>query len=235
MEARKSVPFSVFCNLYSLLCNVFLFCAAYIFRFLKYTFSVLCSVSFLFCAAEIYFPLCKWDFERQHHHHFPLIVKNIFWFIWCKVNSGISTGKNNKNSGVMGHLEVRGNISHKKSIKIVGFGELCTIIMCSGARFRQSLFNNKSEIKTKSNAFSFCLIFFLEGLTRVRCIISIDRNINWKSVRVLKPSKHMSLESNCFWCWTNDNSELKISWHKMFELQNMGDVLGGGDWHQKGC
>ena len=33
--------------------------------------------------------------------------------------------------------------------------------MCSGARFRQSLFNDKSEIETKSNAFSFSLIFFL--------------------------------------------------------------------------
>ena len=43
----------------------------------------------------------------------------------------------------------------------------------------------------------------------------------------MKPFKQMSLESN-------DNSELKISWHKMFELQNMGDVLDGGNWHQKG-
>ena len=68
-----------------------------------------------------------------------------------------------KNSEVMGHLEVRSNISHKKRIKIVGFGELCTVIMSSGARFRQSLFNDESEIKTKSNAFSFCLIFFSKG------------------------------------------------------------------------
>ena len=31
----------------------------------------------------------------------------------------------------------------------------------------------------------------------------------------------MSSESNCILCWTNDNSELKISWpKKMFELQN---------------
>ena len=39
----------------------------------------------------------------------------------------------------MGRLEVRGNISHKKVIKIVGFGGTCPLIKFSGALFGQSV------------------------------------------------------------------------------------------------
>ena len=45
-----------------------------------------------------------------------------------------------------------GAIFLTKRIKIVGSGALS-----------DSLFNDKNEIKAKSNAFSFCLIFFSKG------------------------------------------------------------------------
>ena len=84
-----------------------------------------------------------------------------------------------KNSGVLRHLEAQGNISHKKRIKIVGSGELCTIIMCSRALFGQSLFNDKIKLNLKITLFRFASFsFFLEGLIQVRCIISIGWNLN---------------------------------------------------------
>ena len=65
-----------------------------------------------------------------------------------------------KNSEVLGHLEVQGNISHKKIIKIVGSGGSLPYNNVFRALFEQSLFNDKNEIKAEMNTFSFCLMFF---------------------------------------------------------------------------
>ena len=85
MEARESVPFSVFCNLYSLLCNVYFpFCAAYISRFVQRTHFLFCAAyifrfvqitHFLFCAAYI--------FRFVQRTHFLFCAAYIFRFVQC--------------------------------------------------------------------------------------------------------------------------------------------------------
>ena len=58
--------------------------------------------------------------------------------------------ENNKNSGVLGQMEVQGNISQS-----------------------DCLFNHKNEIKAKINAFSFRLIFFSKSYTSM--VFDINR------------------------------------------------------------
>ena len=68
-----------------------------------------------------------------------------------------------KNSGVLGHLEVRGNISYKNN-NSGGPEELCPLIMCFSALFRQSLFNDKMKLKLKLIVFRFASFFSLSSI-----------------------------------------------------------------------
>ena len=70
-------------------------------------------------------------------------------------------------------MEVWGNISHKKIIKIVGSGELYSIIMCSGTLFRHSLFHGKNEIEAKINA-SFRFPSFRPRKVNTSTVYDID-------------------------------------------------------------
>ena len=94
------------------------------------------------------------------------------------------------NSGVWGTWKSRAIFPTKIIIiKIVGSGGTLSYNNVFRTLFGQSLSNDKNEIKAKLNAFSFCLIFSLEELIRVQCMISISKGLNRKSMKVMSPLK----------------------------------------------
>ena len=78
-----------------------------------------------------------------------------------------------KNSGIWA-FGSPGQYFPQKIKKLWVLEELCPMIMlCSGALFGQSLFNDKNQVKAKINAFRFASFFFRRVSTST--VYDIDR------------------------------------------------------------